>query len=46
MLAYFSVLTGYSYNRFARWQRIEKTPYGKELSPEVITPYYVMNNII
>ena len=24
-LAYFSVLTGYSYNRVAKWQRIERT---------------------
>ena len=36
-LAYFSVLTGYSYNRVARWQRIERTPYTKELTPSVIT---------
>ena len=42
-LAYFSVLTGYSYNRVARWQRIEKTPYGKELSPAAIT--YLTQNI-
>ena len=36
-LAYFSVLTGYSYNRVARWQRIERTPYTKELTPSAIT---------
>ena len=36
-LAYFSVLTGYSYNRVARWQRIERTPYSKELTPSAIT---------
>lgn len=29
-LAYFSVLTGYTYNRGARWQRIERTPYTRE----------------
>lgn len=36
-LAYFSVLIGYSYNRVARWQRIERTPYTKELTPSAIT---------
>ena len=36
-LAYFSVLTGFSYNRVARWQRIERTPYTKELTPSAIT---------
>lgn len=36
-LAYFSVLTGYSYNRVARRQRIEHTPYTKELTPSAIT---------
>lgn len=36
-LAYFSVLTGYTYNRVARWQRIERTPYTKELTPSAIT---------
>lgn len=36
-LAYFSVLTGYTFNRVARWQRIERTPYGKELNPANIT---------
>lgn len=42
-LAFFSVLTGYTYNRVARWQRIEKTPYGKELSPAAIT--HITQNI-
>ncbi len=36
-LAYFSVLTGYTYNRGARWQRIERTPYTRELTPSAIT---------
>ena len=36
-LAYYSVLTGNSYNRVARWQRIERTPYKEELTPAMIT---------
>lgn len=36
-LAYFSVLTGYTFNRVARWQRIERTPCQKELTPPAIT---------
>lgn len=36
-LAYFSVLTDYSYNRVASQQRIEHTPYTKELTPSAIT---------
>lgn len=36
-LAYFSILTGYTYNRVARWQRNVKTPYQKELTPSMIT---------
>lgn len=36
-LAYFSVLTGYTFNRVARWQRIERAPYQKELTPPAIT---------
>ena len=36
-LAYYSVLTGNTYNRVARWQRLEKTPYTKELTPSMIT---------
>lgn len=36
-LAYFSVLTGYTFNRVARWQRVERTPCQKELTPPAIT---------
>lgn len=36
-LAYFSVLTGYTFNRVARWQRIERTPCRNELTPPAIT---------
>jgi len=36
-LAFFSVLTGYTYNRVARWQRIERAPFQKELTPSDIT---------
>lgn len=36
-LAYFSVLTGYTFNRVARWQRIERTPCQKELTSPAIT---------
>jgi hypothetical protein len=36
-LAYFPYLTGFTYNRLARWQRIVKTPSSRELTPTVIT---------
>ena len=36
-LAYFPYLTGNSYNRVARWQRVEKTPSDRELTPMAIT---------
>lgn len=36
-LAMFPYLTGFSYNRVARWQRISKAPAGKELAPPDIT---------
>lgn len=36
-LAYFSVLTGHTFNRVARWQRTERAPYQKELTPSAIT---------
>lgn len=36
-LAFFPYLTGYSYNRVARWQRISKTPSKHELTPPDIT---------
>ena len=36
-LAYFPYLTGFTYNRVARWQRIEKTPSTRELTPSAIT---------
>lgn len=36
-LAMFPYLTGFSYNRVARWQRIAKTPAKKELSSPDIT---------
>jgi hypothetical protein len=36
-LAMFPYLTKYSFNRVARWQRTEKSPSDRELSPSVIT---------
>lgn len=36
-LAFFPYLTGYTYNRLARWQRITKAPSGTELTPVMIT---------
>lgn len=36
-LAYYPYLTGNTYNRLARWQRIEKTPSSRELTPSAIT---------
>jgi hypothetical protein len=36
-LAYFPYLTGYTYNRLARWQRISKSPSEVELTPTMIT---------
>jgi len=36
-LAFFPYLTGYTYNRLARWQRIAKTPSRAELTPTMIT---------
>jgi len=36
-LAFFPYLTGYTYNRLARWQRIARTPSRAELTPTMIT---------
>jgi hypothetical protein len=36
-LAMFPYLTGYTYNRVARWQRIAKAPSARELNPPYIT---------
>lgn len=36
-LAFFPYLTGYTYNRLARWQRVTKTPSDVELTPTLIT---------
>lgn len=36
-LAMFPYVTGYTYNRVERWQRIVKTPSERPLSPSVIT---------
>jgi transposase len=36
-LAMFPYLTKYSFNRVARWQRIAKSPSGRELTPPLIT---------
>ena len=36
-LSFFPYLTGYTYNRLARWQRIAKTPSRVELTPTMIT---------
>jgi transposase len=36
-LAMFPYLTGWTYNRVARWQRNAKTPSSRELTPSVIT---------
>lgn len=36
-LSFYPYLTGNTYNRLARWQRIEKTPSSRELTPSNIT---------
>ena len=36
-LSFFPFLTGHTYNRLARWQRIAKTPSKAELTPSMIT---------
>lgn len=36
-LSFFPYLTGYTYNRLARWQRIARTPAQGELTPSMIT---------
>ena len=36
-LAMFPYLTRFTYNRVARWQRVVKTPSGRDLTPAVIT---------
>jgi hypothetical protein len=36
-LSFFPFLTGHTYNRLARWQRIAKTPSNAELTPSMIT---------
>jgi hypothetical protein len=36
-LAIFSYVTGFSYNRLARWQKIAKSPSARELTPAYIT---------
>ncbi len=36
-LSFYPYLTGNTYNRLARWQRIEKTPSSRELTPSQIT---------
>ena len=36
-LAYFPIITEYSYRRLPRWQRIVKTPSDRELTPSYIT---------
>jgi len=36
-LAFYPYLTGHTYNRLARWQRIVKTPSQGELTPTMIT---------
>ena len=36
-LAMFPYLTGYTYNRVARWQKIAKSPSKRELTPSAIT---------
>jgi len=36
-LAFFPYLTGYSYSRLARWQKIAKLPSTRELTPTMIT---------
>lgn len=36
-LAYFPYLTGYTYNRVSRWQRVTKTPSDRDLTPTYIT---------
>ncbi len=38
-LAIFPYLTGYTYNRVERWQRIAKGPSKRTLSPEAITKF-------
>jgi hypothetical protein len=39
-LAFFPYLTGYSYNRGERWQRICKTPSTRPLTPEAVTCFF------
>ena len=36
-LAYYSIATGNSWSRAARWQKLEKTPSSRELAPMTIT---------
>lgn len=36
-LAFFPYLTGFTYNRLARWQRIARMPSSRELTPTAIT---------
>jgi hypothetical protein len=36
-LAYFPIITEYSYRRLPRWQRIVKTPSERELTPSYVT---------
>ena len=36
-LAYYSIATGNSWSRAARWQKLEKTPSSRELTPMTIT---------
>jgi len=36
-LSYFPYLTGYTYNRVSRWQRITKAPSDRDLTPTYIT---------
>lgn len=36
-MAYYIYITGNSYNRLARWQRIERTPSGRELTSPMVT---------
>ena len=36
-MSYYIYITGNSYNRLARWQRIERTPSGRELTSPMVT---------
>jgi len=38
-LAFFSYITGFTYNRVERWQRIAKAPSQRVLNPEAITRF-------